>query len=111
MLTRPRLKKPLIISHSDAMCSGMTGDYRLLHVHHLRLVRIGSEHLATDTAPRQPSYCTLPMFHPVQSADEPIDGVGHVSYDGHQFSCENPAVVQQAFHVYVEQLRGKACAN
>ncbi|KAH8979281.1 hypothetical protein EDB92DRAFT_1980226 [Lactarius akahatsu] len=59
----------------------------------------GPEHLATETAPGQPSYCTLPMFHPPQSANDPVDGVGYVSHDGHKFSCENPGVVQQAFHV------------
>ncbi|KAH9005432.1 hypothetical protein EDB86DRAFT_2825090 [Lactarius hatsudake] len=59
----------------------------------------GPEHLATETAPGQPSYCTLLMFHPPQSANDPVDGVGYVSHDGHKFSCENPGVVQQAFHV------------
>ncbi|KAH9016242.1 hypothetical protein EDB85DRAFT_1898280 [Lactarius pseudohatsudake] len=59
----------------------------------------GPEHVATETAPGQPSYCTLPMFHPPQSANDPADGVGYVSHDGHKFSCENPGVVQQAFHV------------
>ncbi|KAH8993666.1 hypothetical protein EDB83DRAFT_2325213 [Lactarius deliciosus] len=59
----------------------------------------GPEHLATETSPGQPSYCTLPMFHPPQSANDPVDGVGYVSHDGHKFSCENPGVVQQAFHV------------
>jgi hypothetical protein len=69
-----------IFGKCDAMCSG-------------------PEHLATETAPGKPSYCTLPMFHLPQSAGDPADGVGHVSHDGHKFSCENPAVVQQAFHV------------
>ncbi|KAI9443933.1 hypothetical protein H4582DRAFT_2125919, partial [Lactarius indigo] len=59
----------------------------------------GPEHLATETAPGQPSYCMLPMFHLPHSADDPADGVGYVSHDGHKFSCENPGVVQQAFHV------------
>ncbi|KAH8993667.1 hypothetical protein EDB83DRAFT_2304539 [Lactarius deliciosus] len=59
----------------------------------------GPEHLATEAAPGQPSYCTLPMFHPPQNANDPADGVGYVSHDGHKFSCENPGVVQQAFHV------------
>ncbi|KAI9452888.1 hypothetical protein BJY52DRAFT_1124024 [Lactarius psammicola] len=69
-----------IFGKCDAMCSG-------------------PEHLATETAPGQPSYCTLPMFHPLQSASDPANGVGYVSHDGHTFSCANPGIVQQAFHV------------
>ncbi|KAF8267054.1 hypothetical protein EI94DRAFT_1830340 [Lactarius quietus] len=51
----------------------------------------GSEHAAKETAPGQPSYCTLPMFHPPQSAADPEDCDGYVSNDGHKFSCRNPA--------------------
>ncbi|KAI9455179.1 hypothetical protein BJY52DRAFT_1224795, partial [Lactarius psammicola] len=70
-------------SKCDAMCSG-------------------SEHSATETAhgQPQPSYCTLPMFHPPKSTNYPVDGVGYISDDGHMFSCKNPAIVQQAFHVF-----------
>ncbi|KAH9165762.1 hypothetical protein EDB89DRAFT_2008009, partial [Lactarius sanguifluus] len=63
----------------------------------------GSEHLVTasETAhgQPQPSYCTLLMFHHPKSTDDPTDGVGYISDDGHVFSCKNPAVVQQTFHV------------
>ncbi|KAH9054525.1 hypothetical protein EDB87DRAFT_1580466 [Lactarius vividus] len=59
----------------------------------------GPEHVATETAAGQPSYCTLPMFHSPQRSDDIADGVGYVSHDGHKFSCENPGVVQQAFHI------------
>ncbi|KAH9166548.1 hypothetical protein EDB89DRAFT_2232826 [Lactarius sanguifluus] len=58
----------------------------------------GIEHLATDAAPAQPSYCSLPMFHPPKSTNDPADGLGYISKDGHMFSCENPAELQ-AFHV------------
>ncbi|KAL1696787.1 hypothetical protein GGG16DRAFT_43139 [Schizophyllum commune] len=57
----------------------------------------GPEHAATTTAPAQPSYCTLPVFHPPQYTQG--QGLGYVSNDGHHFSCKNPAVLQQAFHV------------
>ncbi|KAI9434861.1 hypothetical protein H4582DRAFT_2080533 [Lactarius indigo] len=49
----------------------------------------GSEH----TARGQPSYCLLPMFHPPKSTDDPADGLGYISNDGHMFSCRNPALL------------------
>ncbi|KAH9056504.1 hypothetical protein EDB87DRAFT_1219618 [Lactarius vividus] len=58
----------------------------------------GSEHSATDAVPAQPSYCLLPMFHPPKSTNDPVEGLGYISSDGHMFSCENPAELQ-AFHV------------
>ncbi|KAJ7509789.1 hypothetical protein B0H11DRAFT_1702826 [Mycena galericulata] len=39
--------------------------------------------------PPQPSYCTLPIFHP--PSDIINIGQRYVSNDGHVFSCENPA--------------------
>ncbi|TDL23181.1 hypothetical protein BD410DRAFT_839090 [Rickenella mellea] len=65
-------------TRSDAMCSG-------------------PEHEATASRPAQPSYCTLPVFHPPQRVNP--SGLGHVSNDGHAFTCKNPSVMQQAFHV------------
>ena len=61
---------------------------------------IGSEHAATATSPAQPSYCTLPTFHAPVASNQVV-GLGYVSNDGHSFSCRNPVVMQQAFHVYV----------
>ncbi|GBE82556.1 hypothetical protein SCP_0409400 [Sparassis crispa] len=54
----------------------------------------GPEH-----AQNQPSFCTLPMFHPARDPRVPVTGLGYVSNDGHFFSCNNPVVMQQAFHV------------
>ncbi|KAH9027352.1 hypothetical protein EDB84DRAFT_1500330 [Lactarius hengduanensis] len=75
----------------------------------------GSEHLVTasETAhgPPQPSYCTLPMFHRPKSTDDPMDGVGYISDDGHMFSCKNPAVVQQTFHVIFVIDRSSSMSN
>ena len=51
----------------------------------------GVEHRATATNPAQPSYCTLPMFHPPASTDQAA-GLGYVSNDGHVFRCRNPVV-------------------
>ena len=44
------------------------------------------------------------MFHAPMDAAMPEnapDGLGYVSNDGHQFSCKNPIVMQQAYHVCV----------
>src|SRR5712692_3882721 len=60
---------------------------------------IGPEHSATASAPGQPSYCTLPMFHPPANPANPPRGLGYISNDGHSFECRNPVVMQQAFHV------------
>ncbi|KAL1748217.1 hypothetical protein HDZ31DRAFT_21499, partial [Schizophyllum fasciatum] len=66
--------------------------------HNLFWKRTGPEHAATTSAPAQPSYCTLPIFHAAHTHTS--QGLGYVSNDGHHFSCKNPAVLQQAFHVY-----------
>ncbi|KAL5492779.1 hypothetical protein ACEPAI_4226 [Sanghuangporus weigelae] len=58
----------------------------------------GPEHQETATNAAQPSYCTLPIFHPRAVLSQTPAG-GHVSDDGHAFSCKNPAVLTQAFHV------------
>ncbi|KAH9047121.1 hypothetical protein EDB84DRAFT_1462824 [Lactarius hengduanensis] len=56
----------------------------------------GPEHSATSG---QPSYCTLPLFHPQKRLEDPVNGSGYISNDGHLFDCRSPAVMQQAFHV------------
>ncbi|KIJ64834.1 hypothetical protein HYDPIDRAFT_111462 [Hydnomerulius pinastri MD-312] len=58
----------------------------------------GPEHTAAGGNPAIPSYCTLPLFHPPQDPNT-APGMGYISHDGHQFSCRNPVVMQQAFHV------------
>ncbi|KDQ64238.1 hypothetical protein JAAARDRAFT_201615 [Jaapia argillacea MUCL 33604] len=57
------------------------------------------EHSANANAAAQPSYCSLPVFHPPQRLDQAPAGLGYVSNDGHSFLCRNPAVMKQAFHV------------
>ncbi|KAG2112788.1 hypothetical protein BD769DRAFT_1391798 [Suillus cothurnatus] len=47
----------------------------------------------------QPSYCTLPLFHLPMDPNNAQVGLGYVSNDGHIFSCRNPVIMQQAFHV------------
>ncbi|KAI0250860.1 hypothetical protein BJV78DRAFT_1282923 [Lactifluus subvellereus] len=59
----------------------------------------GPEHSATADIPGQPSYCTLPMFHPPKNINDPVTSPGYVSNDGHMFECRNPVALQQAFHV------------
>ncbi|EGO18972.1 hypothetical protein SERLADRAFT_352907 [Serpula lacrymans var. lacrymans S7.9] len=60
---------------------------------------LGQEHSATAGGASQPSYCTLAMFHPPADPNTTPAGLGYVSSDGHLFSCRNPVVMQQAFHV------------
>jgi hypothetical protein len=65
----------------------------------LRYMCLGREHLGTPATTGQPSYCTLPMFHPPRSPNDAVNGLGYISNDGHHFECNNPVVMQQAFHV------------
>jgi hypothetical protein len=60
----------------------------------------GPEHTVEGGgANAQPSRCTLDMFHPEMDAAKAPAGLGYVSSDGHHFSCKNPILMQQAFHV------------
>ncbi|KAG2340542.1 hypothetical protein BDR05DRAFT_937722 [Suillus weaverae] len=59
----------------------------------------GPEHTAAAGNAAQPSYCTLPLFHPPVDPNNAQVGLGYVSEDGHLFSCRNPVIMQQAFHV------------
>ncbi|CAE6410609.1 unnamed protein product, partial [Rhizoctonia solani] len=58
----------------------------------------GPEHEASATAPANPSYCTLPIFH-ASEPRLPAPSTGHVSIDGHSFDCRNPARNHQAYHI------------
>ncbi|KEP45338.1 von willebrand factor type A domain protein, partial [Rhizoctonia solani 123E] len=58
----------------------------------------GPEHNATATAPANPSYCILPIFHPPQDR-RAAPANGYVSADGHRFECVNPTRLHQAYHV------------
>ncbi|KAI0297435.1 hypothetical protein BC826DRAFT_166673 [Russula brevipes] len=71
----------------------------------------GPEHtVEVGGANAQPSRCTLAIFHPpIDAANAPV-GLGYVSNDGHHFSCKNPIVMQQAFHViFVIDRSGSMC--
>ncbi|KAF9218569.1 hypothetical protein BS17DRAFT_720337 [Gyrodon lividus] len=59
----------------------------------------GPEHSAAGGNPALPSYCVLPLFHPPLDPNTAPGGMGYISHDGHQFSCRNPVIMQQAFHV------------
>ncbi|KAI9453845.1 hypothetical protein BJY52DRAFT_1225384 [Lactarius psammicola] len=68
--------------------------------HGLTWRRMGQEHsTAAAAGSGQSSYCTLPMFHPPRNPNDPVNGLGYTSNDGHLFECRNPVVMQQAFHV------------
>ncbi|KAJ7656305.1 hypothetical protein DFH06DRAFT_991968, partial [Mycena polygramma] len=64
----------------------------------------GPEHTAAN--PPAPSYCSLPIFHPVQAAGQlyivPTDTntQGYISSDGHSYSCKNPTEMHPAYHVF-----------
>ncbi|KDQ06301.1 hypothetical protein BOTBODRAFT_60673 [Botryobasidium botryosum FD-172 SS1] len=57
----------------------------------------GPEHDTANDANARPEFCTLPIFHP----EEPQGTIagGYISTDGHKFSCSNPALVRQSYHV------------
>ncbi|KAF8840150.1 hypothetical protein BDN67DRAFT_904164 [Paxillus ammoniavirescens] len=59
----------------------------------------GPDHSAAAGNPAQPSYCTLPIFHPPRNPEGAALAMGYVSYDGHVFSCRNPVSMQPVFHV------------
>ncbi|KAK0446846.1 hypothetical protein EV421DRAFT_1707226 [Armillaria borealis] len=63
-----------------------------------KCIILGPEHAGNTANPAQPSYCILPLFHPPETSNRRV-GLGYLSNDGHIFSCKNPAVLQQAFHV------------
>ena len=80
------------------MCGGEPLETPMHEVMDDKYRPLGPEHQATATNPAQPSYCVLPMFHPPASTDQ-ATGLGYVSNDGHVFTCRNPVVLRQAFHV------------
>ncbi|KAG2130165.1 uncharacterized protein EDB93DRAFT_1181059 [Suillus bovinus] len=59
----------------------------------------GPEHTIAEGNAAQPSFCTLPLFHVPMDPNAPLTTLGYISNDGHFFSCRNPVVMQQAFHV------------
>ncbi|KAI6111762.1 hypothetical protein EV401DRAFT_1987972 [Pisolithus croceorrhizus] len=59
----------------------------------------GPEHAGDAGTLPQPSYCTLPMFHRPSDPHGAAPAIGHISNDGHHFTCRNPVVMQQAYHV------------
>ncbi|KAK0446849.1 hypothetical protein EV421DRAFT_1707267 [Armillaria borealis] len=70
----------------------------------------GPEHAGNAINPAQLSYCTLPLFHPPETSDERV-GLGYLSNDGHVFSCRNPVLLQQAFHVMFVIDRSSSMGN
>ncbi|KAG1838350.1 hypothetical protein C8R48DRAFT_791384, partial [Suillus tomentosus] len=56
------------------------------------------EHTAAAGNAAQPSYGSLPLFHPRMDPNNAQVGLGYVSNDRHLFSCRNPVIIQQAFH-------------
>ncbi|KAI9460718.1 hypothetical protein F5148DRAFT_1377366 [Russula earlei] len=71
----------------------------------------GPEHTTDVGGPNaKPSSCTLPLFHGPLDDEDAHPGPGYVSNDGHHFSCKNPIVMQQAFHViFVIDRSGSMC--
>ncbi|KAG1806383.1 uncharacterized protein HD556DRAFT_1428518 [Suillus plorans] len=69
--------------------------------HNLFWRRAGPEHTAAAGNAAQPSYCTLPLCHLPMDPNNDQVGLGYISNDGHLFSCRNPMIMQQAFHVSI----------
>ncbi|KAJ7087696.1 hypothetical protein C8R43DRAFT_1244821 [Mycena crocata] len=62
----------------------------------------GPEHTAAN--PPAPSYCTLPILHPVQAPGQGVvqadpSAQGYISSDGHSYTCKNPTEMHPAYHV------------
>ncbi len=58
----------------------------------------GDEHNPDSNRGAVPSHSVLPMFHaPADPSDAPV--MGHVSLDGHAYSCKNPAQMQRSYHM------------
>ncbi|KAF8967726.1 hypothetical protein BDZ97DRAFT_507114 [Flammula alnicola] len=93
----PNPAEPRIGSHTTYSGNALV---LKIHIHEMtrQLLRNGPEHSGTASNPAQPSYCTLPMFHAPHLTSQGV-GLGYASNDGHLFSCKNPVVMQQAFHV------------
>ncbi|KAF8270131.1 hypothetical protein EI94DRAFT_1572248, partial [Lactarius quietus] len=92
------------ITHSLYWRRSATRDAQVMrprmHFPSLNLNYQGPEHtVEVGGANVQPSYCTLPMFHPPMDAASAPSGLGYVSNDGHHFQCRNPIVLQHAFHM------------
>ncbi|CAG8727313.1 5341_t:CDS:10, partial [Gigaspora margarita] len=50
--------------------------------------------------PPSKSYCELQLFHaPIDPSQNPPNGYGYVSLDGHHFNCDNPSTREAAFHI------------
>jgi hypothetical protein len=73
------------------------GADKLVHAHVPHFSYAGPEH-SKAAGSGQPSYCTLPLFHPPRRLDEPVRVRGYISNDGHLFDCTSPTVIQ-TFHV------------
>ncbi|KAI5994326.1 hypothetical protein EDD15DRAFT_2432753 [Pisolithus albus] len=71
----------------------------------------GPEHAGDAGNLAQPSYCTLPILHPPAYPDADAQDVGYISNDGHHFTCRNPVVMQQAFHVIFVADRSRSMGN
>jgi hypothetical protein len=71
---------------------------RLIRAYDPHFSYTGPEH-STTAGSGQPSYCTLPLFHPPRRVEGSAHGRGYISNDGHSFNCTSPAAMLQAFHV------------
>ncbi|CAJ0875333.1 10269_t:CDS:10 [Entrophospora sp. SA101] len=55
---------------------------------------------SSNSATPTKSYCELEIFHkPLNPSSSTSTGIGYISLDGHQFSCDNPNKREAAFHI------------
>jgi hypothetical protein len=63
------------------------------------MILLADEHDPIRNPGAKPSSCLLSAFHgPAKPGDAPASG--HVSHDGHAYSCKDPTTMGESFHVF-----------
>lgn len=91
------------MSWSEAQSSSEPNDpFRLI-------ISVGPEHAATTTNPTQPSYCTLPLFHPSQNATQKVN-LGCVTWLCLRYKCNTDFdIIQLCFQRWTSICLQKSC--
>jgi len=94
------------------MCPGMRMHSGLAEPRHLRdRYRIpGSEHAATNSQSAQPSYCTLPLFHPPHATNR-LTGLGCDSHPSLMYITQRPLDMSQMTGIRAFVLVQESCGD
>jgi len=100
----PEFPQPVEVAETDIATlnytSGTTARPKGVMLTHRACVMSALNYITSlNVLPTDVYLHTLPMFHASRSPNGAPAGLGYVSNDGHLFSCKNPVVMQQAFHV------------